>query len=34
MNTTAIPTGFDFANQKQRQEIQYINLQLTEVCWL
>jgi len=28
MNTTAIPTGFDFASQKQSQELQYINLQL------
>ena len=28
MNSTVIPTGLDFASQKQREELQHINLQL------
>ena len=28
MNSTIIPTGLDFASQKQREELQHINLQL------
>ena len=32
MNLSAVPAGFDFASQKQLEELQYINLQLAALC--